>query len=133
MSKNYYEALSKAPKYQRYIVHGIIFMMVFYVFMSVYGDHKIATYKAKNKENIMSGCLYYSGRIDTKHGYREYGILNGNRILLENLRGGYPIGNNSKDLRRKLRENYYKCAKIEYVTVFTLFGKRTFIYSYITN
>lgn len=116
-----------------------VLLLLFLFYMLVFGFEEIANKKAKNPDNLVQGCMYYSGSRKDKHdfefvyltidGYTTEHIRIYTRYFRENLR-------NSKIKLNDFHANLKKggsetCHLVRYIDLDYVVFRRIYIYQYL--
>lgn len=83
---------------------------------------------AKNKNNIVNGCLILKKKISDKNGFKDYEVeVNGNSFILRHaVIKEFPFALKYYYFKQGLRDNV--CYGIDYVKLNFLFIERIYIY-----
>lgn len=101
---------------QTLFVYFLMLIQVFLLAMMFLGK-PIAKYKAKNTENILTGCLYYD-KINSKGD--KVGIIEGDKNVLKEILAIKKFPQYNKNVEIK---EHNHCYKVKYITVnFNPFG-----------
>ncbi|WP_147293762.1 hypothetical protein [Acinetobacter haemolyticus] len=132
LSKNYYEYLKVNPIYYSVIVYGVIFLMIFGFYMSVWGFEKIAVYKAKDQRNILEACAYYDGVYKSKYSNGYYIVIDKYSFSDRGVYAkGFPFSYKQREFYGSLSDNVYGCHKVKYIKIDLYVVRKIFIYDYL--
>ena len=64
---SYYEHIKSQSKLYQVMVYGCISMIIFWMFMNLWGYDAILKYKLQSPKNIIETCVYYRGKSKSKY------------------------------------------------------------------
>lgn len=116
-----------------------VLLLLFLFYMLVFGFEEIANKKAKNPDNLVQGCMYYSGSRKDKHdfefvyftidGYSTEGVKMYTRYFFENLRNSkVKIDDFEANLKKGGDET---CHLVRYIDLDYVVFRRIYIYQYL--
>ena len=90
---------------------------------------KYVEFKAKDPNNIIEGCAYFSGKYKTKYNeIYEYHVDDSNLTSYSGLKIDFPFRAKSGKFFNRLELQRNECIKVKYITINYLFLKRNYIY-----
>ena len=128
---SYYEHIKSQSKLYQVMVYGCISMIIFWMFMNLWGYDAILKYKLQSPKNIIETCVYYRGKSKSKYSSGYY--INVDNHVYDTIRldkEAFPSGLTWRDFYEDLKKNQSGCYKIKYVQLNFILAKKIFIYDY---